>query len=72
MSPMIAGAVAFRLATRLPAEHRLQNGLAAAVTAGLVSAVTVFVGIAIVASLRVHFIHLYWERAGETGLITAA
>ncbi len=72
MWPLITGAVACWLVTRLPAEHRLLRGLVAAVTAGVVAGATAFVGISIVASLRVHFMHLHWEQAGETGLITAA
>jgi hypothetical protein len=72
MWPLLTGAVALWLATRLPAEHRLWTGLAAAVVAGLIAGATAFVGISIVASLRVHFLHLHWEQAGQTGLITAA
>src|SRR4051812_26840626 len=68
----LTGAVALWLATRLPAEHRLWNGLAAALIAALISGATAFIGISIVASLRVHFMHLHWEQPSQTGLITAA
>jgi hypothetical protein len=70
--PLIAGAVALWLATRLPAEHRLLNGLRATLVTGLIAGATAFVGISIVASLRVHFMHLPWDETGQTGLITAA
>jgi hypothetical protein len=59
------------LATRLPGQHRLRTGLVAAVVAGLVAGATAFVGISIVASLKVHFLHLHWEQPWQTGLITA-
>lgn len=70
--PLITGAVALWLATRLPVEHRLLNGLGASFVVGLIAGATAFIGIAIVASLRVHFMHLHGEQPGETGLITAA
>ena len=72
LCPLITGAVALWLATRLPTEHRWLHGLGASLVAGLVAGGTAFVGITIVASLRAHFMHLHWEQSGQTGLITAA
>jgi hypothetical protein len=71
MWPFLTGAVAPWLATGLPAEHRLWTGLAAAVVAGVVAGAIAFVGISIVASLKVHFLHMHWEQPWQTGLITA-
>jgi hypothetical protein len=69
--PLIAGAVAVWLVTRLPAEHRLLNGLGAAVVAGLIVGVTAFIGIYIVANFRIHVMHVRDPQRIPAGALTA-
>jgi hypothetical protein len=71
--PLIAGAAAFWYATRLPAEHRLWHGLAAAVTAGVIAGATAFVAISVVASVRMHLFHAQLQQSGvQSTWVTAA